>query len=364
MPNPLKPGSDKYPTAQRLNVSLAFANNKQRWQSAAFRINQVIERIPATQRTVSEEDAPSVAATEKRTATLKANESTDRADAKYYLNNDIFNLPANLVNEELRVMHSNATRYDYLLDSAEMDRTMAAIDRILMQDILDGVDTWSYRFFLNDYIASAAEDGVTDSFESAVKITTGTDVQQTMTLYSAQQQLQSPAYLDRLRLVNGRVFESMKGLTGEMKSQLRLTLTEGVARGVGVRDLKGMINKRLGMGMARAERIARTEINNAYTTAYMDESTELNNTALKKSKWVIKQCHRSALSPTTRKTHAARHGVIGTVAQQNEWWAVNGRVNCLCSTLDVLVDRVTGEVLQQDMIDRMIVQRGEWFPSK
>ena len=356
--NPLKPGTDKAPTGQQLNVSLAFAMNKNRWQKAAFKINQVIESIPYTKRVVSDEDAPNVTAKEKRTAALMANAAAD----KYIWDNSKFELPLGFVAKELVVMQ-NAVRYDYLLDSAEMDRTMSAIERILQQDMLDGSDFWTHRFFLNDFIQSASDDGTTGSFESAVKITTGTTVEQNLKLYSAQQQLQSPAYLDRLRLVNGRVFESTKGLTGEMKSQLRLTLTEGVSRGVGVRDLKGMINKRLGIGMARAERIARTEINNAYTTAYMDEATELNNTALKESNWMIMQCHRSALSPTTRNKHGARHGVIVTATQQADWWAIDGnKINCLCATLDVLVDKVTGEVLQQKMIDRMVKQRGEWFP--
>jgi hypothetical protein len=171
--------------------------------------------------------------------------------------------------------------------------------------------------------------------------------------------------MDRLRLVYGRTFELMKGLTGEMKSQLRLTLAEGVARGVGVRDLKGMINKRLGVGMVRAERIARTEVNHAYRSAYMREAKELNETALKDDDWEIKQAHRSALSPTTRHTHAARHGTIHTMQEQRDWWAKDANsISCLCSTLDVLVNRKTGEVLQQKMIDAMAKQKSKWFPSK
>jgi len=354
--NPIRPGTHKAPTGQRLNVSQSFAINKHRWQRAAFRINEVIEQIPRTKREVPKDEAPKVTKKEKRTARL----TNMLKDSRYIWANSEFGLRDGLLQSELKLMN-NAVRYDYLLDADMMDRTMSAIDRILTQDILDGSDFWTTRFFLNPFIESATEDGTTDSFESAIRIVEGSPVEGNLSLLSAQQQLMQPAYMDRLRLVNGRVFESMKGLTGDMKSQLRLTLTEGVARGVGIRDLKSMINKRLGVGMVRAERIARTEINAAYTNAYMDESTELNETALKDDDWQIRQCHRSALASTTRPTHAARHGTVSTVAEQLDWWTANGRVNCLCATLDVLVNVKSGEVLQNKMVANMKKQKKEWF---
>ena len=358
--NPLKPGTHKAPTGQRLNISQSFAINKHRWQRAAFRINEVIEQIPRTKREVPKDEAPKVTKKEKRTARL----TNMLKDSRYIWANSEFGLCDGLLQSELKVMN-NAVRYDYMLDADMMDRTMSAINRILTQDILDGSDFWTTRFFLNPFIESATEDGTTDSFESAVRIVAGSPVEGNLSLLSAQQQLMQPAYMDRLRLVNGRIFESMKGLTGDMKSQLRLTLTEGVARGVGIRDLKSMINKRLSVGMVRAERIARTEINHAYRGAYMAEAKDLNETALKDDEWEIKQAHRSALSPTTRPHHAARHGTIHTMQQQTDWWAKDANaISCLCSTLDVLQNKKTGEVLQQKMIDTMAKQKKQWFPSK
>ncbi len=351
--NPIKPGSDKHPTGQRLNISLAFADNKSRWQGAAYRINQVIARLPSTKTDVSKEDAPSVTKKEKRKATLAKN----AADTKYIWINSDFDLPAGMVAKELIKM-DNAVRYEYQVDAQMMDNTMSVIHRILVEDILSGSEFWTTRFFLNSNLNEASADGTTDSFDSAVKIVEGTSAEASLAVLSAEQQLAQPAYLDRLKLVNGRTFESMAGLTTDMKSQLRLTLTEGMARGVGIRDLKGMINNRLGVGMVRAERIARTEINNAYRGAYLSEAEDLNKDALQDDEWEIKQAHRSALSSTTRKEHARRHGSIFTISEQKDWWARNGNsINCLCSTLDVLVNKATGEVLQGKMIGRMLDQR-------
>lgn len=369
--NPLRPGSHAYPTGQRLNVSLAYQDNKARWRRAAKRINDVIRQWPYEKVQVDKADAPKVRKEEKRTAVL-----TNHLHASRWIwrNNVDENAPGmssklvnhmnNMIAKECEIMYSvNAVRYEYQVDAMLMDMTMDTIDRILIEDLLSGSEFWTTRFWLGDYIESAVVDGTVDSLESAIRITDGTPVEADVAILTAQQQLQTPAYMDRLRLVHGRVFEEMRGLTGDMKSQLRMTLTEGMARGVGVRDLTQMINKRLSVGLSRAERIARTEINNAYRQAYMDESTELNDTALKGDDYKIMQAHRSALSPTTRPPHAARHGNIYTVQQQKDWWATGANaINCLCSTLDVLVNTKTGEILQSGMIKTMKKQKKEWFP--
>lgn len=356
--NPLTPGTHKNPTNQASNIKLAFADNKRRWRRIANRVGAVLDRLPFTD--VYAEAAPSVTKDEKRTALL-----TNMAyAAEWFAKNSEFTLPASVLRDELNLF-TNAKRYEYEVTASMMDRTMDTIAAILQQDLLDGNDFWTTRFWMNVYLSDSVQDGTLDSFESALRITEGTPVESSIAILDAQQQLASPVYQDRLRLVHGRVFEEMKGLTAEMKSQLRVTLTEGMARGVGIRDLKGMINKRLSVGLVRAERIARTEINQAYRTSYMDEAKQLNETALADDDWEIRQIHRSALSPTTRKHHADRHGKIFTIQQQRDWWAVDGNaISCLCSTLDVLINKKTGEILQKKLQARMEKQREEWFPSR
>jgi len=49
--------------------------------------------------------------------------------------------------------------------------------------------------------------------------------------------------------------------------------------------------------------------------------------------------HMSALSPTTRKTHAQRHGKLFTAQQIRDFWADPSNVEgCKCSIAAVLVD--------------------------
>lgn len=345
--NPVKPGTDKAPTGQRLNISLSFANNKQRWQRAAFRINKIIKSIPSIK--VAAEKTPKAKSSQKRDATLKAN-------AAYVDSGLIMGMNKSELIKETDIM-TNSARYEYQVDASLETYINSQFKSILEEEILSGSEFWTNRFFMTHYINEAMNDGVADSFESAVRISTGTDAAAMLELTSVTAQLASPAFQDRINMMNGRVFEMMSGLTADTRAQLRFTLSESMARGLGIRDITGLINNRLGVSMGRAERIARTEINNAYTNSYMQESEDLNKTTMGGSAWEIKQCHRSALSPTTRPTHAARHGTVSTMTEQLEWWAENGRINCLCSTLDVLVNKKTGKVLQSKMVGRMTAQR-------
>ena len=183
---------------------------------------------------------------------------------------------------------------------------------------------------MNGFLDPSYERGTTESFYSAQQITQGIDSPSTnaIAIMDAEAQLQTAPYLNRLQLLHGRVFEDMQGIVGDTVKQLRTVLTDGMARGLGIRDISGMINSRVGVGLSRAKRIARTEINKAYTDAYMAESDELNEN-LKDDDYSIRQMHVSALTSTTRASHAARHGTIHTRKEQLKWWdSGSQRINC------------------------------------
>lgn len=62
--------------------------------------------------------------------------------------------------------------------------------------------------------------------------------------------------------------------------------------------------------------------------------------------------HISALSPTTRPTHAARHGLLYTEEEIQEWWASDGNdVGCKCTTVMILVDE-DGNPMTPSIIER------------
>ena len=66
----------------------------------------------------------------------------------------------------------------------------------------------------------------------------------------------------------------------------------------------------------------------------------------------FKLMHMSALSPTTRKTHADRHGNLYSPAEVREWWArESNAVDCKCSVVVVLVDEL-GKPLVERIVSR------------
>lgn len=254
--------------------------------------------------------------------------------------------------------------YTWQVDGILMDRTMLTIRQILTDALTSGSNVWQNRWWMNAFIDPSYEKGTLDSVYSAKLITKGLDVQSTNVIAAmqAEQQLETPAYLSRLQLVHGRVFEDMYAIVGDTAAQLRRVLTDGMGRGLGVKDISGMINDRIGVGLSRAKRIARTETNKAYTDAYMAESDELNKN-LAEDDYSIRQMHVSALIPgITRKTHADRHGTIHTSIEQRKWWdSSSNRINCYCTVIDVLINLKTGESIQQPLIDRTRENGKQYF---
>ncbi len=254
-------------------------------------------------------------------------------------------------------------QYSWQVSGFLMDQTTNSIRQILMDALTSGSSNWTNRWWMNAFIDPSIERGTLDSFYSAQAITKGIDSASTNALAIAQAdaQLQTPRYLSRLQLVHGRVFEDMHGIVGDTVAQLRRVLTDGMGRGLGIKDISGMINSRIGVGLSRARTIARTETNKAYTDAYMNESDELNK-SLAEDDYSIRQMHVSALTDTTRRTHAERHGTIHTSTEQKKWWdSGSERINCYCSVIDVLINLKTGESIQQPLIDRTRARGKEFF---
>lgn len=137
--------------------------------------------------------------------------------------------------------------------------------------------------------------------------------------------LLSEPYQRRLALLYAREFEEMKGLGATIKKDMAQILTAGMANGQGPKEISRQMTEQLGIEKRRADRIARTEINNAHTNARMDQALDAQQNLGLDSR----EMHISALSPTTRQTHRDRHGTLHSVQAQRDWWSRDGnRINC------------------------------------
>lgn len=164
-------------------------------------------------------------------------------------------------------------------------------------------------------------------------------------------------YQRRAALVGARVFEEMKGFENQAGLELGRILRRAVQDGLNPRDVTGEIEQRFGISERRAETIARTEITGALRRGRWDEARDARerlgiNVALL---WV------SALSPTTRHTHAIRHGSDYTIEQVAEFYSVDANaINCKCSQAECLLNS-EGEPVQTKAVEKLKEQKEKYF---
>lgn len=230
------------------------------------------------------------------------------------------------------------SRYFFLLDTWLLTNLLngadSAVDRILAINEPSG---WFYQKYVSvAYQRGTAQEHANLSYQS--------EAYATKTL---QQLLISEPYQLRLALVRARVFEQMKWLGADIKKNMALVLTDGVGRGQSPIDIGKRLSEQVGIEIRRAYRIARTEVTTALRRARWEE-TEAATDQLGLN---TRMLHLSALSPTTRRSHALRHGYLFTVEQVRDWYSKDANaINCKCSQIAVLVD-ADGKALNQKVID-------------
>lgn len=244
----------------------------------------------------------------------------------------------------------NATRYEFRTLPSVLSQLLDTTDRLIDQIL--GIREGARNWFGLEYVIPAYEKGTATSWRNlGVQSTEYAVLRPTL-----QSVLTSEAYQNRIGLVAAREFELMKGLSSSVKEKMAQQLTAGLARGIGPREIAKNLTSQAGIEKRRANMIARTEINQALRTARMDETQDARQRLAIK----VRVLHISALSPTTRATHAARSGRVYTVEQERDWYAEDGNaINCKCTTSEVLVDD-QGKPLSPGLADRLKKAAAAW----
>ncbi len=255
----------------------------------------------------------------------------------------------------VQVVAANAASYVYELDAMRYQLVVDEIQRII--DNALGVSRISGkppRWFFDAYLQSAYQQGTGQAAANiAVQVP---EVAQQLEL---QQILTSEPYQRRIQLVYARTFNNMRGFSGQAAEDLARVLANGVANGQSPRTIAatmgGVFDEVEGY---RALRIARTEINKAYTEARNDQAED----ARQRLGLDVRVLHVSALVDATRRTHAERHATLHLPAEQKKWWDTGtNRINCLCSALEIVF--VNGEPIQKTLIERYKVRGEEYFKT-
>ncbi|WP_276756558.1 phage minor head protein [Pseudoalteromonas marina] len=259
---------------------------------------------------------------------------------------------------------NKTTYYEYQIDVARYESINEFIERLLYDEILESyTGKKPPNWFFQSYLSKAFNDGINDTIQDIKNQSTPSLVGDIVSrqIQSLSSDEFNPQATQSLALVYGRVFNEMKGLTDSMKVDLSETLTRGMADGLGIRAISADVQKRVGVGFSRAQRIARTEILGAYRTAQRAKTKEINETVFDDSPYEFKQLWFSALAESSRPWHVSKHGGIFTQQEVEEFYSKNGNsIQCLCSQSPILVDKKTGKPLIDDTVKRMDEQRKKY----
>lgn len=225
---------------------------------------------------------------------------------------------------QIQFLAVNVERYEFLTSVDAIDLLLADLQRIV-----DATMNGGGRWLFTGYVRPAYQQGTAKANAS---------IANQSKLYadarSLEQLLTSPPYLKRLGLLRGRIFERMEGITADVQQTLASTLTQGLADGVGPLEISKRITESTGIVERRANNIARTETGEALREGRLAETEDARSIGVN-----VGVMHLSALSPTTRISHAQRHGWIGTPAEERAWYQIGGnRFSCKCSPSEILLN--------------------------
>lgn len=200
------------------------------------------------------------------------------------------------------------------------------------------VDRWieayggeaSRHWFLEGFVSPAYQQGTGQAYANlSIQSRAYTSARE-----SLADLLRTEAYRKRLGFIQARSFEAMKNLGAQTKEVMRLTLLDGMAQGLSPSAIAAQIEESTDLGAVRARRIARTEITTALRRARIEEAEQTTfDLGLN-----IRMMQFSALSATTRLSHAQRHGKLFTFEEARAWMATSpNMINCKCTFVEVMV---------------------------
>lgn len=265
----------------------------------------------------------------------------------------------------------NRTVYEYQLDPLLMSQINSYIEALLNEIIYGSAQgEWSAGWWANAYASGAYQQAAEQVVTQTQLLAADAGVTQelpSLQYLRAETVVMEPGFQRRLGSVYARLFEDMKGFTDVDKRNMAGIITRGMAAGQSPRVIAQEMEKKGLEQDWRCLRIASTEVNQAYRQGSWDETDAVNDEVFGDSDYMMKVMHLSALLPTTRRDHAARHGTICTPAEEREWFATKatgGQINCHCSQVDILVNKKTGKPMNTKMRDILLEQKKNWTPEK
>ena len=260
----------------------------------------------------------------------------------------------------LQGINADTVFYEYEITEQETIQLQRSIQFILNNELLETqTGDMPFNWFWKDNIELPYRQGTAEELINFNQLIAGAAISGILVKglsprpLPIEQILLSQNYREALNKVYVSNFESIKTLSQRTASQVIQRINAGISAGDTPTTIANEISDRFEVSKSSAKRIADTEINKAYT----DSKLNANDIAAAETGLRAGVIHTSALSTTTRDTHAARHGNAYTTIDQRQWWDSNAnRINCKCSIISVFIDS-KGKVVQTETQEKIKAEK-------
>ena len=247
----------------------------------------------------------------------------------------------------------NKTVYEWLIDSFGRKQANIEIERIINRWLQTSGNERDN--FFSSYIEDSYRKGsITSAMRVQLLAGQAGYEESLLQQLEAIQVINSFDYQQRLNVQFTNAFAEMKGFSQSTIDDISRVISSVITGGKSPRQAQREIKKRFHVANARAERIARTEVNRSNSLARLEQNKQSRD----KLGINVQIVHRSALKfDATRKTHGLRHGTIHTIEDQAAWWDEGtNRINCLCSSAEVVLNK-EGKPFDGGLIPKFESQR-------
>lgn len=254
----------------------------------------------------------------------------------------LFRLLDELPSEERLLLQVNAKKYFYLIDPDQLSLTVRELFEQQMGNTSRAYTGNAYEAYKAG--AATAERSVRTILDDTKDLT---------------KELSGVPFLQRAAYVKARVFEEMKGFLGDTAARLGTVLLEGLADGESLRAIKTRLRDEFAISTSRAETIARTEVIGALRRGRIEQA----EVTAQQFGVEIGLMWFSALSPTTRQSHAERHGQVYSPDEVRDFYTEDGNgINCKCTQVEVVMK--DGKPLQEKLISRETDRRKNFLKEE
>lgn len=259
---------------------------------------------------------------------------------------------------QTKIVNAETAVYDYQQTAAEQQALSDEILAVLNDELLESQDRMPPDWYWKSNIEQPYRQGAAEEVNRTNQLITAAIIAGLITdpfvsTVGIEQVLTSRQHIQTINAVYVSNFQQIKTLSDRTSAQVIQQINAGIQAGDTPTAIAATITERFDVAKSNAKRISETAVNKAYTDAKMNAVDVMEaRTGLRAG--VI---HVSALLPTTRKTHADRHGNAYTTADQQQWWNTGAnRINCKCDVISVLID-AKGNVIQSETQDSIKAER-------